>query len=86
MDEKLKRLRRTGTILKPKFIIGKNGLTEQVIRNIRDTLKKEQLIKIKILGNVMEDKDKKAFVNDIIQKTDSKLVQFIGFTVVLSRK
>jgi RNA-binding protein len=86
MDEKLKKLRSQGTLLKPKFIIGKNGLTGNVIVNIKNELKKTPLVKIKILGSFIEHKDKRSTIDDLIEKTDAKLVQFIGFTIVITRK
>jgi RNA-binding protein len=86
MDEKLKQLRSEGTLLKPKFILGKNGLTEHVISNIKLALKDERLVKIKMLPSYIGDKDKNDLVSEILEKTNSKLVQFIGFTVVLTRK
>jgi len=86
MDEKLKKLRSKGTLLKPKFIIGKNGLTGNVIVNIKNELKKTPLVKIKILGSFIEHKDKRSTIDDLIEKTDAKLVQFIGFTIVITRK
>jgi len=86
MDERLKKLRSQGTILKPRFIIGKNGLTETVIKNIKDELKKSSLIKIKFLATFVEDKDKKKIVKELLEKTGTELVQFIGFTVVITRK
>jgi RNA-binding protein len=86
MDEKFRQLRSEGTMLKPRFIIGKNGLNDEVIKNIIEGLKNEHIIKIKILPSYIGEKDKKSLVADIVQKTNSQLVQFIGFTIVLTRK
>ena len=86
MDEKIKKLRGIGTTLNAKFNIGKNGITDNVVSNIKNELKKESLVKIRILKNYIEDKDKKAIAQELVDKTNSRLVQFIGFTVVLTRK
>jgi RNA-binding protein len=86
MDEKLKKLRSQGTITKPAIIMGKNGLTEQMITNIKNELKKSTIVKIKILPTFVENKDKKKIVDDIVERTNSKLVQSIGFTVVVTRR
>jgi len=86
MDEKLKNLRRQGTLLTPRFIIGKNGLTENTIKNIKNELKIEKLVKIRILATFLGDKNKDDIVKELAEKTESKIVQFIGFTVVLTRR
>ena len=51
MDEKIKKLRGIGTTLNAKFNIGKNGITDNVVSNIKNELKKESLVKIRILKN-----------------------------------
>jgi RNA-binding protein YhbY len=61
-------------------------LTGNVIVNIKNELKKTPLVKIKILGSFIEHKDKRSTIDDLIEKTDAKLVQFIGFTIVITRK
>ena len=86
MDEKTKKMRSISKSLKPRIIIGKNGLTENVINDIIHELKNHELVKIKILNNYIADKEKKSVVEEIVKKTNSKLIDFIGFTVVLSRR
>ena len=73
-------------VLEPVIRIGKEGLTASVIEEIKKHLKKRRLIKVKMLGSFLEDKDKKLAAKEVAEKTDSILVDKVGFVVVLLRK
>ena len=47
---------------------------------------RKNIIKIKINRSALENKDKKAIINDILEKTGAKLVDFVGFNAVLCKK
>jgi RNA-binding protein len=86
MDENTRRMRSLSHTLKPRIIIGKNGFTEQVIKDIVKELKNHELVKIKILNTYIGNKDKKEVVSEIVKETNSRLIDFIGFTLTLSRR
>jgi RNA-binding protein len=86
MDKKLKEMRSESKTMTPNIIIGKNGLTDQVLKNIKDELSKHRLVKIKILQAYISDKDKKATFEEISEKTGAKTVQVIGFTITLTKR
>lgn len=86
MDKLTKEQKSLGNILKPSVIIGKNGLNESTIKIIKNLIRVNPVIKIKILPTFIEDKDKKQVAKDIAEKTNSKLVELKGFTVILARK
>ncbi len=67
------------------IIIGKNGLTNNVIKNIKNKLKEKKIIKIKILPTYIKGKDKTYVFNDIAKKTNSRIVRKIGFTLILKK-
>ena len=71
--------------LDAKVRIGKRGLSETNIRNIKDILKKDKIVKIKILQNFIKGKDKKDVFNEIAEKTNSKIIKKIGFTLILKK-
>lgn len=73
-------------LLEPALRIGKSGLTENVIEEIKLQLKKRKLIKVKLLKSFISSKDRKKIAGEIAQRTDSKLVQQIGFVVVLYKE
>ncbi len=67
------------------FIIGKNGITENVIKAISDYLKAHEYMKIKIL-EIPEDSSMKDMASEISEKTDSIIVNVLGHTVVLFKR
>ncbi|HIW38354.1 MAG TPA: ribosome assembly RNA-binding protein YhbY [Candidatus Jeotgalicoccus stercoravium] len=66
------------------FQIGKNGLTDNFITQIKDVLEKRELIKISVLQNCLEDKD--SIAENLVNETASELVQVMGNTIVLYKE
>jgi len=79
-------LRRKAMLLEPGIRIGKNGLTDNAIQEIKKMLKQKKLIKIKMLKPFVADKNKKVLAREIAEKTDSELIHQVGFVVVLNKK
>lgn len=69
--------------MQPIFQIGKNGVTDEFIRQIDEALEKRELFKISLLQNTDELADEAAAV--IAEKTQSEVVQIIGRVIVLYR-
>jgi RNA-binding protein YhbY len=86
MDKKTKELRSVSKILPAKILIGKNGLTDQVIKNIKFELSRNNLVKIKILKTYIDTAGKEATFKEIAEKTGAKVVHTLGFTITLTRK
>ena len=72
--------------LEPAVRIGKSGLTEGTVNEIKRQLKNKKLIKIKLLKAFIEDKDRKEIAKLIAEKTNSELIHQVGFVVVLYKK
>ncbi|NLX61570.1 MAG: ribosome assembly RNA-binding protein YhbY [Tissierellia bacterium] len=70
--------------LDPIFQIGKNGITENFIKQVDDALEKREIIKIKVLNNSLLDA--KEVANEIAKKTNAEFVQSIGNKFVLYRE
>jgi putative YhbY family RNA-binding protein len=85
MDEKIKNMRTESKSMAPNMIIGKNGLTDQVIATIKNELSRHKMVKLKILQSYIADKSKNEVFEDIAQKTNAKIVHKIGFTITLTR-
>ncbi len=83
---KNKELLEKTNLLKPVLRIGKNGLTENVIKELKNQLKKKKLIKVKLLKSFIEGKDKKKIAKEIANKTNSTIIQQIGFVVVMYKE
>ena len=63
--------------------IGKNGLSESFLKQVRQELADRELIKIKF--DDFKDQ-KKTLAPEVAQKTDSRLVTLIGNVAVLYRQ
>ncbi len=84
MKQKIQ-LRSKAKNLEPILRIGKNGLTEHVLNELIKLLKKKKLIKIKLLKSAV-NKNKKELINNLVEKTDSELIEAVGNVIVLYRK
>lgn len=71
--------------LKPVVQIGKEGMTERVIRAVDEALVRHELIKIKFID--FKDRDRKeAFIAEIALKTGGEPIGMIGHTVTFYRQ
>ncbi len=70
-----------------KINIGKNGITENVIREINFQLEKHGIVKVKMLKNfrMSSKKHKKELAQEIASKVNGKLVDFRGFVLTFKR-
>ena len=73
-------LRGLAHTLKPVFQIGKDGVNDNMITDIRNYLNKHELMKISVLQNCMMDIDE---IADIFANCGFEVVQIIGKTIVL---
>lgn len=85
MDDKLKKLRSESKTLTPGIIIGKNGITDEVVKNIKSQIKTHGMVKIKLLNTYVENKDKKKVSIELAEKCNAQLIDQIGFTIVLGK-
>ena len=72
--------------LEPLLRIGKNGLSEGLIKEIKKMVRVRPLVKIKFLPAALEGKNRKAFGQEAAEKTGSMLVEAVGGVIVLKRK
>lgn len=70
--------------LTPVVIIGKDGLTENVVSSINDALEARELIKIKLLSTC--DIPTREISNKVCEKLGADGIQCIGSVVVVYRK
>lgn len=64
--------------------IGKDGIKESVIQEITRQLKDREVVKIRFSKTMSSDK--KNYINHILEKTNSKLIDFRGNVAVLFKK
>ena len=70
--------------LSPIFQVGKGGVNENMITQIKEALEVRELIKVSILQNNLDDKHEVA--EDLAAGAGAELVQLIGHTVVLYKE
>ncbi|HZG79704.1 ribosome assembly RNA-binding protein YhbY [Brevibacillus panacihumi] len=70
--------------LSPIFQVGKGGVNENMITQIKEALEVRELIKVSILQNNLDDKHQVA--EDLAAGAGAELVQLIGHTVVLYKE
>ena len=64
--------------------VGKSGIKESVIHEIKRQLKDREVVKIRFSKSISPHKQ--SYANDIIEKSNSKLVDFRGNVAVLFKK
>jgi len=84
MSSRNKDLVRRGSELKPTVHVGKDGITEGLIEEIRRQIKDHELIKIKLLPSAEFDRNEAA--QELAERSDTKVVEVRGNTVVLCNK
>jgi RNA-binding protein len=66
--------------------VGKNGLNEGMIDEIRIQLKKKKLLKIKMLKSSYGERSPGEVISELTKKTKSELVSHVGNVVVIYKK
>ncbi|MEB3844230.1 MAG: YhbY family RNA-binding protein [Desulfurococcales archaeon] len=73
----------------PDVIIGKKGVTEEILREIDLRLKKKKIVKVKMLKTAIEamgGADRRILAREIAKALNAKLVGVRGRTFVLYRE
>lgn len=86
MDKYLKALRSRSKTLAPALHLGKNGLSEPVITEIKKLVRRDKLIKIRLNAALTTAKPAKEIAKEIAEKTDALLVDCIGHVLALAQK
>ena len=85
MDSKQRsKLKSLANNLDPMVYIGKNGITREIIKLIKNIFNKKELIKIKIREDNVIEREKIAL--NLSENTGSEVVQIIGSKVILYKK
>lgn len=64
--------------------IGKSGINENVIEEIKRQLKAHEVIKLKFAKNISSEKQN--YINTIIEKSNSKLIDLRGNVAVIFKR
>ncbi|GAA5818146.1 MAG: CRS1 / YhbY (CRM) domain protein [Methanobrevibacter sp. CfCl-M3] len=64
--------------------IGKSGINENVFEEIKRQLKANEVVKLRFAKGLVNEKE--SYINDILNSTKSKLVDFRGNVAVIYKK
>ena len=78
-----RKLRAQANRMKATVFVGKEGVTERVIRFIYEALGNKELVKIKVLDS--QSSDFKNIVDKLAELKDIEVVQVLGRTVLIYR-
>lgn len=79
-----KHLKSLANTIDPIFQIGKNDISENLVKQLNDAFEARELIKVKILKNSLMDKSEAA--QEIAELTNSEVVQILGSIITLYKK
>lgn len=82
--EQIRELRGQGHKLSPLIIVGKEGLSDSLVKEMIVTLSAHELVKAKILDNCPLDRQEAADL--LAKRTGSAMLQLIGKTFLLYRE
>lgn len=77
-------LKSMANTMDPLFQVGKNGITENFIKQVEEALEARELIKIKILNNNVLDADTVA--KELVNMIDAEFVQSMGNKFVIYKE
>ena len=77
-------LRSMGQKLEPVVMMGKEGVTPTVVEAARESIKKRELIKVRVLQNFMEEPEDA--ITMLAERADVNLVQIIGRNGLLFKR
>lgn len=71
---------------RPTIWIGKNGASEESLKEIEKQLEKKKMVKIKILKSALEGDEAKEIASRIAEQTEASLVEVRGHTFMLYKR
>ena len=84
MDKTLKDKKKVAVNLDATIRMGKSGVTQALIEEIKDQIKRKDVVKVKLLGTKREET--KQIASDLAERCNAELIDVRGNTVVLWKK
>jgi RNA-binding protein len=76
-------VKRQLTDAQPTILVGKNGATPELIKEIEKQLQKETMVKVKLLKTALAEGETKYIATKIAQQTEATLVEVRGHTFMM---
>ena len=80
----IKEIKRIGVSLKPTIHVGKDGITDSLIEEVKLQVKTRKVVKIRLLPASGDDKD--VIAKDISERSGAVLVDLRGSIVLLTQQ
>jgi RNA-binding protein len=71
---------------RPTIWVGKDGPSEDLVKEIERQLSKNEMVKVKILKSAIEEQKAKEIASRIAEKTGSSLVEVRGHILMLYKR
>jgi len=81
-----RRIKRELSEEKPTIWIGKNQVSQEVLKEIGKQLEKKEMVKIKILKSALQEDEAKGIASKIAEQTGATLVEVRGHTFMLYKR
>ena len=78
----IQKLKAQATEIDATIWVGKNGLTDSVVRELKDQLKSKRLVKVKILKNAVEEIPRNRIARELEEHSGAKLLDIRGGVAV----
>jgi RNA-binding protein len=72
--------------LEPTIRIGKNGVTENILNDVKMLVKKKKIVKIKVLRSALNSATMKDIADRIVEEANLKIIQLRGHSIVVARE
>lgn len=66
--------------------VGKSGVTEALVNEIKTRLRKHKKIKVKMLKSAREEKDRHEIADEVSKRVGARLLDVRGNTFILSKR
>ena len=81
-----RRIKRRLSGEKPTIRIGKNSVSQELLKEIEKQLEKREMVKIKILKTALQGDEAKGIASKIAEQTGAALVEVRGHTFMLYKR
>jgi RNA-binding protein len=81
-----RRIKRRLSLESPTIWVGKNGVSEQLLKEVEKQLEKNKMVKIKIQKSALGEKEAKHIALTIAEQTKASLVEVRGHTFMLYKR
>jgi RNA-binding protein len=79
-------VKRTLSEESPTILVGKGGVSEEVLKEVEKQLEKRKMVKVKLLGTALKGGETKQIAARIAERTEALLVEVRGHTFMLYRR